>query len=338
MAHRSQYSVGRPLMACAIFLCAFLQVLPVSTLTDAPFGSHSNALVWASEPYAKGTHTLSNGKVSYKTETVSSFVSGLFSPLLAASEAPASVFFEDEILKQAPPQVFVVAIGQQMREKVHDQTVLQKVMAAARSWISVPQLVQDDTPGRHMVQQLLEKYSGLITSGRSFIAGDCPSEVDASSAKRLQGGVSGAAEFIKGMKQSTESRAGSSPDLVMICLSAEDMQSGEMAAVDTLDTALRSSGERYVAIYTAEPKEPGTEDKELASQRRSLLQSNQRVPPPPGPPSDSIDELFHLQVNLMRAFLVIIFTVIGLLCGLCCLMSLDTPTRFESARAEAVNN
>jgi hypothetical protein len=123
MAHRSQYSVGRPLMACAIFLCAFLQVLPVSSLTDAPFGSQSNALVWASEPYAKGTHTLSNGKVSYKTETVSSFVSGLFSPLLAASEAPASVFFEDEILKQAPPQVVVVAIGQQMREKVHDQTV-----------------------------------------------------------------------------------------------------------------------------------------------------------------------------------------------------------------------
>jgi hypothetical protein len=50
-------------------------------------------------------------------------------------------------------------------------------MAAARSWISVPQLVQDDTPGRHLVQQLMEKYSGLITSGRSFIAGDCPSEV-----------------------------------------------------------------------------------------------------------------------------------------------------------------
>ena len=37
--------------------------------------------------------------------------------------------------------------------------------------------------------------------------------------------------------------------------------------------------------------------------------------------SNSPDELFILQANLLRAFFVVLFTLVALLSGLCCMMS-----------------
>jgi len=327
-------------MVFAVFFCVFLHVLPASSLIDAPLGKPSHALVWASEPYAKGV----SGKVSYKTQTVTSFVTSLFSSLLRSPTAVSDIF-ENEILKQMPPQVVLVAVGQQMREKAEldvQNAALQKLTSEARSWISVPHLLKDDVPGLHIVEQLLETYANF-TLGRSYIAGDCDAEVQGSvvypsDAKHLQGGVPGAVEFLKGLHQTTTPDAGNSPVMMLVCLPKEDAQVGEAEAVDSLDNALRSSGERYVAVYTAEPEAPAEADKELQTRRRSMLQYADPTDSPTAGPINGDDDLFLLQVDLLRALLVVVFTVTALLSGMCCLMSLDTPTRFESTRAEGGAN
>lgn len=319
----------------AVLFCVFLQVLPALSAIDAPLGKPSHALVWASEPYAKGT----DGKVSYKTQTVSSFVTGLFKSLLPSNIA--SEFFESEYLNQMPPQVVLVAVGQQMREdgQLRDQNAaLQKLTSEARSWISVPHLVKEASPGLHIVEQLLETYANSTNLAHSYIAGDCDAEVQGSvvypsEAKHLQGGVSGAAEFLKGLNQNADEGL----VLMLVCLPKEDAQIGEVDAVDTLDGALKSSGSRYVAVYTAEPEAPAQADKELEDRRRSMLQYGETTDSPTAGYNGN-DELFFLQVNLLRAFLVVLFTIVALLSGFCCLMSLDTPTRFESARGEGQVN
>lgn len=93
------------------------------------------------------------------------------------------------------------------------------------------------------------------------------------------------------------------------------MQSEEAAFVSSLDTALKANGARFLAVYTSLPASPTTLSKPAREgaleRRRQLLARDGEVH----------DALFVLQADLVRAFLVVFFTVVALLSGLCCLMS-----------------
>jgi hypothetical protein len=70
-----------------------------------------------------------------------------------------------------------------------------------------------------------------------------------------------------------------------------------------------------VAVFTAEPAVRG----DAATHARHLLWPFHETPVVKhGPP---LDALFYLQLDLLRAFFVVMFSVIALLCGLCCMMA-----------------
>jgi len=277
----------------------------------------ARALVWANEKY-KPQHSVSYSAMS------TSILAGLVYPAQAPNRddqvIPASA------LQTSPPQVVVVLLGKHMQTSPNspDMTAaLEDVSNAATWWMSLQQVVTDEASPTLLSQLVAPARTAAVDAPKLLYAGDCALDDAQELVGRVQGGVKGVVQML----QDREFHPDNATQVVLVCM-PDSTVSEEAAFVSSLDTALKANGARFLAVYTSLPASPTTLSKPAREgaleRRRQLLARDGEVH----------DALFVLQADLVRAFLVVFFTVVALLSGLCCLMSLDTPTKFEQARAE----
>jgi hypothetical protein len=188
-----------------------------------------------------------------------------------------------------------------------------------------------ETPTTPFVQRVLQ----ASTVGRTLVTSECGAmgvalgEVGA--AATLHDGATGAGRFVResiAAAAAADDDSAGAPLTLLMCLPAEATGAEEAAAAAAVDAALRESSLRYVAVLTAEPPMSSL----AASHSRQLLLwpfTEVKAGPP-------LDSLFFLQLDLLRAFMVVIFSVIALLSGLCCMMAVRFPLSFPPARGVCV--
>jgi len=252
----------------------------------------ARAFVWAKHPSLEGfaAGPQADGKILYQATPTSALAAMLGD--------------------KATPEVTVVVVGQHMLAKPQSAATvagLDAVRKAAPAWAALQQVVVDKAAPQPLSAQ-------LAATGRNVhVAGDCALEEASATVKHVEGGAEAAAAFVR-------AAAADSPLLLLVCLPAGGNEASEVAAVAALDDALQQSGKDFLGVYASEPQ-----GAVVGAARRSLLLFGFG-----GADEDKNDELFFLQASLVRALVVVLFTLVALLSGLCCLMSLDTPTRFET--------
>ncbi|XP_047320067.1 uncharacterized protein LOC124924064 [Impatiens glandulifera] len=127
-----------------------------------------------------------------------------------------------------------------------------------------------------------------------------------------------------------EKKQNEQADLVVACQGASDSdlyhdhsQQGQM--LTGLLNSVKLSGARYTVLYVSDPSRPVP--RPLPSLGRFLAERTGNL-------SDKsevfCDEVCQIKSSLLSGLLVAIVLIIILISGLCCLMGIDTPTRFEA--------
>lgn len=286
----------------ALTAVAGAAALAPETLTGGALSSlPARAFLWAATP-----DLLSRGQISYQATPTSALAAMLQG-------------------KEAAPEVTVVVVGKHMLTKPQSAAMvagLDAVRKAAPAWSALQQVVADPAAAP---QSLASQIAA--TAPLTHVAGDCALEAS-ETVKLVGGGVAAAADFVR------STATAETPLVLLVCLPAGD-EGAEMAAVTALDAALHASGKRFLGLYASEPLGAAAAAAAGGAARRSLLLFGFGGS---GDGGEENDELFFLQGSLVRALIVVLFTLVALLSGLCCLMSLDTPTRFETQMRTELRN
>ncbi|CAM8964282.1 unnamed protein product [Rhodiola kirilowii] len=100
----------------------------------------------------------------------------------------------------------------------------------------------------------------------------------------------------------------------------------ESEALAELIKSLDQSGAKYATLYVSDPfrsiRFPSQRDVE-----RFLAESSNRTS---SVSSTTCDEVCQIKSSLLEALLVAVVLLIILISGICCMMGIDTPTRFET--------
>uniref|UniRef100_A0A7N0RIZ5 V-type proton ATPase subunit S1/VOA1 transmembrane domain-containing protein n=1 Tax=Kalanchoe fedtschenkoi TaxID=63787 RepID=A0A7N0RIZ5_KALFE len=119
-------------------------------------------------------------------------------------------------------------------------------------------------------------------------------------------------------------------DLLVFCHRDSDAigkpQETESKVLAELIRSVEQSGAKYAALYVSNPfrsiQYPSQRDVERFLAETSNASSTAN--------STSCDEICQLKSSLLEALLVAVVLLIILISGLCCMMGIDTPTRFET--------
>ncbi|GMJ00898.1 hypothetical protein like AT3G13410 [Hibiscus trionum] len=129
-----------------------------------------------------------------------------------------------------------------------------------------------------------------------------------------------------------EQRTKGETDLVVVChggfqsLKELDQQSPESEILNEVMSSVEQSGAKYAALYVSDPFKsihyPGYKELErfLAEDTTKNASASAQV----------CDEVCKLKSSLLEGVLVAIVLLLILVSGLCCMMGIDTPTRFEA--------
>lgn len=295
----NMFRLALTLVGLVVAAAAPLQTASVP-LTTLP----ARAFLWANQPFSG---PVGDGKIAYDA-TPSSALAAMLQPAVGTQESSS-------------PEVTVVVIGEHMLATPNTPSTaaeLENLRQGAQAWSSFQQVVPDSN-ALPLAHQL------AAAAPKTHIAGDCSLEAS-ETVNKVEGGVEGAADFLRTVAASQDK----TPQLLLVCLPTGNA-AAELAVVSALNEVLKQSGKGFVGMYTAQPQGAGVPQ---GGSRRHLLLfgfgEDSKESQEEGPKRN--DELFVLQANLLRAFFVVLFTLVALLSGLCCMMSLDTPTRFESAK------
>eukprot|EP00238_Polyblepharides_amylifera_P007921 CAMPEP_0196577466 /NCGR_PEP_ID=MMETSP1081-20130531/6535_1 /TAXON_ID=36882 /ORGANISM="Pyramimonas amylifera, Strain CCMP720" /LENGTH=334 /DNA_ID=CAMNT_0041896401 /DNA_START=104 /DNA_END=1108 /DNA_ORIENTATION=+ len=303
----------------------------VENLSDK-VGIPSQAFVWASDEMFINNGRV--GKVSYAGVSVYELARDLVSSVFASGSSESRNLVKNE-MKTDVPDYLIAVVGNQLRaDAVGEATrgAMQGVGLQAGAWTVFQQVFSnaDNTPS--LSAQLV---ASAVSDNKPLVSGSCDG-VDSSLVELVEGGVTGMVVRLK-----DPSTAGSVAKLILVCI-PEDYQMSESASLEMIAAAATASGKRYLALYISEASAPALSLQAAgansmdANFRRGLIESDLAPESAPDISGKIHDELFYLQADLLKSLLVVLFSVIPLLAGLCCLMSLDTPTKFESTKIETV--
>lgn len=301
-------------------------------------GQTSHALLWSSEAYIENGE---QGRTIYEVLSSPSGISKLFGGMVKPDSNNNLLNLES--LKALKPRVIVAVIGRNLlAADLQDSSgALKDVLSASTSWISVPYVAHEGVSSPSAVSKKslasgLTEFMGQMhventaDLGEVYTSGQC-GEDSTESTESSKVVVSAQKKILQ-----FSGTPGNGTDFILVCLASNGLTKlEEFAAVASLDETLRAVHLPYAFLYTAEPKPPTPQE---AAARR-LLQLGDvgalfgYASPPPASGS-TYDELFYSQANLLKAFIVVVFSLIACLAGFCCLLSLDTPTKFESTKSE----
>ena len=192
-----------------------------------------------------------------------------------------------------------------------------KTQVVPEAALALSQAAAAETATTPFVQRVLQ----ATTVGRTLATSECGAMGVAlgemGTAASLDEGATDVGRFVRESIAAADGSA-DAPLTLLLCLPVEATAAEEAAAAAAVDAALRESSLRYVAVLTAEPPMSSS----AASHARNLLLWPFDDQVKAGPPLDS---LFFLQLDLLRAFMVVIFSLIALLSGLCCMMAVRPP-------------
>ncbi|CAN0889093.1 hypothetical protein LINGRAHAP2_LOCUS16018 [Linum grandiflorum] len=122
----------------------------------------------------------------------------------------------------------------------------------------------------------------------------------------------------------TENRVDGQTDLVVVCHDGVGKSQSEGEVFSELINSVETSGAKYSVLYASNPfqsiqypSQVGRFLSEDAARNASLK-------------SSGCDELCQIKSSLLEGLLVAIVLLLILISGLCCMMGIDTPTRFEA--------
>ncbi|KAK3270710.1 hypothetical protein CYMTET_20907 [Cymbomonas tetramitiformis] len=331
--------VNIKLLISIFFLASGSLTRASSTELAVHLGQTSHALLWSSEAYIKNGE---QGRTIYEVLSSPSDVSKLFGGMVKPDST--NDHLNHESLKALQPRVVVAVIGTNLlTADLQDASgALKDILSASTSWISLPYVAHEGVSSPSAVSKNslavgLTEFMGqlrdeiAVNVGEVYTSGQC-GEDSTESPESSKVVVSSAQKRIL----QVAGTPGNGTDFILVCLASNGLTKlEEFAAVASLDETLRAAHLPYAVLYTAEPKPPTPQE---AAARR-LLQLGDvgalfgYAAPPPASGS-TYDELFYSQANLLKAFIVVVFSLIACLAGFCCLLSLDTPTKFESTKSE----
>ncbi|CAM6026709.1 unnamed protein product [Sphagnum balticum] len=235
---------------------------------------------------------------------------------------------------EVPPEMIVVFMGNKLRSVDISRTdelassdlvkTLERLVAGSKYSLSIPYVsIRRDqiSTAETLVSVLHRELGSLSRMGEVAVSGSC--SVGKQSIKRLAG-VPDLKAYLETRK---ETRAHGETDVLMVCYTpyldrtAPGTSVSEGRALNEVISNLRSSGTRHVALYTSDPK--GATEGHLTISVRHLIDSAS------GNETTSCDAVCHSRARILEGVFVAIVLITILVSGLCCMMGVKTPTRFE---------
>ncbi|RWW17694.1 hypothetical protein GW17_00018362 [Ensete ventricosum] len=120
------------------------------------------------------------------------------------------------------------------------------------------------------------------------------------------------------------SRISGKMDLIVLCSGGSEESQSEGEALSNVVNMLKQSGAKYTILYASKPYRTTQYPAHLAA--RFLAESPQSQPSA----NSTCDGVCQIKSSLLEGIFVAIVLLIILISGLCCMIGIDTPSRFET--------
>ncbi|XP_062076312.1 uncharacterized protein LOC133781360 [Humulus lupulus] len=327
----SQIKISSELSRCAIGFVQFsrskmkkapLAVLLLLLSALIPSGSSSTvpAFLWSSH----GVHPSSSSSVNYQTLSPKDLAKSLL------SQAGWSHLLCSEDQVKQPLDLALIFVGSQLQSSdLYANTNANKdfvdflKVSFTRSNFSMayPYIAAtEESMADSLLEGVTETCGNNINLGNIAVSESC--SLPAGNFQKLAN-VQSVHDFLSSR---TEKRANGEADVVVFCheesnsLDNVHQSHSETETFGKLVDSMDQSGEKYAVLYVSDPSKsiqyPSSRDVE-----RFLAESTNTT---------ICGEVCKIKASLLEGLLVGIVLLIILISGICCMMGIDTPTRFET--------
>jgi hypothetical protein len=265
-------------------------------------------------------------RVNSASQTVESLLESVFYDFMNCSATQESSETKSNL------EMIVAFVGKELRSE--DISVrqysgilkaLQEFVANATYSLSIPYVTVGSDDASVLDYFLSNVHKATFQIGQLVISGSCL--VERHDVMMLTD-VTDIKAFIAGRKTS---RMEGDTDVLVICYSpalvmnAAAISTVEGHVLDEVLSVMKSSLTSNVAMYFSDPTMP--KENHTGSLNRHLLQVNETATP-------DCDTLCKRRAVILEGLFVVVFLIVVLASGLCCMKGVKAPTRFEVSKEQ----